>query len=172
MKNRGPRIEPRGTPHRITSDSDLWPLLLQTEISDKNSFWPNPTLGLGPHSVVYCHWRMLWFTVSNALDKSTNTPAANSLRSRAKEMMSYKLTRAREVEWFLLKPYWLSWLMVRLMMWVNGTAMQWIDCLMVKIGILPCPAALPDLNELAMLVLNSSFVAELKKMDWEKLDRR
>ena len=44
---------------------------------------------------------------------------------------------------------------------------------MVEIGILPCPAALPDLNELAMLVLNSSFVAELKKMDWEKfLDRR
>ena len=45
---------------------------------------------------------------------------------------------------------------------------------MVEIGILPCPAALPDLNhdELAMLVLNSSFVAELKKMDWEKfLDR-
>ena len=26
MKNRGPRIEPRGTPQRITSDSDLWPL--------------------------------------------------------------------------------------------------------------------------------------------------
>ena len=36
MKNRGPRIEPRGTPKGITSESDLWPLLLQTEISDKN----------------------------------------------------------------------------------------------------------------------------------------
>ena len=44
---------------------------------------------------------------------------------------------------------------------------------MVEIEISSCPAALPDLNELAMLVLNSSFVAELKKMDWEKLlDRR
>ena len=42
---------------------------------------------------------------------------------------------------------------------------------MVEIEILSCPAALPDLNELAML-MNSSFVAKLKKMDWEKfLDR-
>lgn len=51
--------------------------------------------------------------------------------------------------------------------------MQCIDCLMVEIEIFSCPAALPDLNELAMLILNSSFVAELKKIYWEKfLDRR
>ena len=43
---------------------------------------------------------------------------------------------------------------------------------MVQIEILSCAAALPDLNELVMLI-NSSFVAELKKIEWGKfLDRR
>ena len=45
---------------------------------------------------------------------------------------------------------------------------------MVQIEILLCPEALPDLNELVMLI-NSSFVAELKKImiEWGKfLDRR
>ena len=43
---------------------------------------------------------------------------------------------------------------------------------MVEIEILSCPAALPDLIELAMLI-NSSFLVELKKIDWGKfLDRR
>ena len=35
---------------------------------------------------------------------------------------------------------------------------------MVEIEVLSCPAALPDLNELAML-MNSSFVAEFKKIE-------
>ena len=38
---------------------------------------------------------------------------------------------------------------------------------MVQIEILSCPEALPDLNELVMLI-NSSFVAELKKIEWWK----
>ena len=36
---------------------------------------------------------------------------------------------------------------------------------MVDIEILSCPAALPGLNEEAMLIVSS--VAELKKIDWE-----
>ena len=43
---------------------------------------------------------------------------------------------------------------------------------MVQIEILSYAAALPDLNELVMLI-NSSFVAELKKIEWWKFqDRR
>ena len=42
---------------------------------------------------------------------------------------------------------------------------------MVEIEILSFPAALPDLNELAML-MNSSFVAELKKIEWGKFLER
>ena len=41
---------------------------------------------------------------------------------------------------------------------------------MVEIDILSCPAALPDLNELAMM-MNSSFVAELKEDRMGKLFR-
>ena len=37
---------------------------------------------------------------------------------------------------------------------------------MVDIEISSCPAALPGLNEEAMLIVSSS-VAELKKIDWE-----
>ena len=36
---------------------------------------------------------------------------------------------------------------------------------MVNIEMLLCPPALPGLNELAMLIISSS-VAELKKIDW------
>ena len=42
---------------------------------------------------------------------------------------------------------------------------------MVDIEILSCPAALPGLNELAMLIISSS-VAELKKIDWGKFLER
>ena len=54
VKNRGPTIEPCGTPQRITSGNDLYTgrYILQIEIFDKNSFSFNPTLGLGSHSVV------------------------------------------------------------------------------------------------------------------------
>lgn len=49
-------------------------------------------------------------------------------------------------------------------MCVNGVSMRLIVCLMVNIEMLLCPAALPGLNELAMLIISSS-VAELKKID-------
>ena len=55
--------------------------------------------------------------------------------------------------------------------WAKGSAIIWIDCFMMEMGILSWPADFPDRKELE--ISDSSFgVTGLKNTDWQKWPER
>ena len=99
MKNRGPSIEPCGTPQICLKASDLDKLHSITKIV----CYPLMAVPVMPH-VSNFDSNISWFRVSKAFDKSINIPAKYFWRSTALATLFTKLIKAWEVEWSGRKP--------------------------------------------------------------------
>ena len=87
--------------------------------------------------------------------------------NQADNLLSSELLKSRTTRAIFIWSGTMPRVIDKLIIWAKGSAIIWIDCFMMEMGILSWPADFPDRKELE--IFDSSFgFTGLKNTDWQK----